>query len=102
MANNLSVLASNLRVSVLTALFALLASKQYEHRHKKKVWSDVLAQRREILHSLSRRLSEANHQKTIATMLDANGKVTPEDCCKFVLDWETDLESWNIYIGGFK
>ena len=87
---------------MIEGLFALLAAKQYEHRHEIRAWSDIISQRREILHSLSHRLTEAKHQKAIATMLEANNKITPDDCCKFVLDWETDLESWKTYIGGQK
>jgi hypothetical protein len=87
---------------MIEGLYALLAGKQYGHRHETKAWSDVIFQRREILRSLSVRLSEAKHQKTIATMLAANSEITPDDCCKFVLDWETDLESWKTYIKGFK
>jgi hypothetical protein len=87
---------------VIEGLFALLASKQYNYRHKTKAWSGIIIQRREILHSLSSRLSEVKHQAFIRTMLAANRKITPEDCCKYVLDWENDLESWKTYIGAFK
>jgi hypothetical protein len=87
---------------IIEGLFALLASKQYEYRHETKVWSDFIFQRREILHTLYRRLSAAKHRKIITAMLKANDNITPEDCRTFIYDWEADLKLWKTYIGGFK
>jgi hypothetical protein len=87
---------------IIEGLYALIESKQYEFRFKSKTWIDVIAQRREILKSLSKRLAKKKHQITIKQMLESNSHITEADCCDFISYWERDTISWSKYIGGFK
>ncbi|MGD1084989.1 MAG: hypothetical protein ABSA47_09610 [Verrucomicrobiota bacterium] len=87
---------------LVDGLYSLVADEHYERRHSEELWAGILAQRRNFLRSLSRRLPQAKYQRIISTMLDVSSGITPEDCLDFIRAWEKDLISWKQYIGEFQ
>jgi hypothetical protein len=82
---------------IAEGLYSLIESRKYESRFDLSVWRHVLAERHKVLISLRKRLVQPQHERIILAALAANQRILPEDCQKFVKDWEADKMRWTDY-----
>lgn len=83
---------------IAETLYSLIPSNEYERRFEFKMWKDAIAQRRDLLMWLDDSLTKIEHRKVVAAALAVNRGISPEDCQRFVGDWEEDKLSWRHYL----
>ena len=83
---------------VAEGLYSLAASNAYDCRFDLQFWRRAILERQELFGELARSLTSIAHQRIIAAALAANRSISPEDCHRFVFDWEQDQVTWRDYM----
>jgi hypothetical protein len=85
---------------IAEGLYSLIEANEYARRFDFEFWQEAVAERREVIVSLGKRLRRPYYRRIINAAFKANAAVRAAACQQFVYDWERDKERWHEYVTG--
>ena len=83
---------------IADGLYWLIEKKDFGRRHNIDFWQHFILEHRTYLCNLNNDKRTSLYKKIVNNALRVAALVTAEDCIRFIIDWEEDINKWQQFI----